>query len=490
MPGQFSDIIRVSTVVSPGAAQEDFGRLLLLTQDATVLDPTGSGSVRTYSTTTAANADFANVPNVINAVSAYFAQEGDQASIRVGRWSNTASFGSFFGTPNHSTLAVLQSITTGLINVDGENVSGLDFSSDSSLADVAATLQTDVRAVSALGSTYTVIYQTHNDRFVISNGQNNTAVAVTDTATATSLGLADGIGVVGATAQSISEALSALNMETDFYFFALDEDFVDQTAATDAATWSEANTAMLALDHEEQDVADETLASDTGVSQTIAASLTARDLDRAFGVWHPSENNQAIEAAAVFTAVDFGQPNSIPALFAKRLPGRTPIALTDTQKDNLDDKNVNYLQRRRTVNVFLRGTTYSGKWIDEQFFVDWLDNELQVQLFNMVYQARPKIPYTDVGAALVRARMETVGRRGVDNGGLAPGQLEPAVAAEVRSVTGNADFSGYLPNGFLAWVPLVSSRTASTRSARLFDGAVLYAKGSRSNSGYCTDFPV
>ena len=50
---------------------------------------------------------------------------------------------------NHSTLATLQGITNGTVTFLSQTVTGLDFSSDSDLDDVASTLQTALRATSS-----------------------------------------------------------------------------------------------------------------------------------------------------------------------------------------------------------------------------------------------------------------------------------------------------------------------------------------------------
>ncbi len=50
---------------------------------------------------------------------------------------------------NHSTLATLQGITSGTVTFLSETVTGLDFSSDTDLDDVASTLQTALRATSS-----------------------------------------------------------------------------------------------------------------------------------------------------------------------------------------------------------------------------------------------------------------------------------------------------------------------------------------------------
>ena len=50
---------------------------------------------------------------------------------------------------NHSTLTTLQGITSGTVTFLSQSVTGLDFSSDNDLDDVASTLQTALRATSS-----------------------------------------------------------------------------------------------------------------------------------------------------------------------------------------------------------------------------------------------------------------------------------------------------------------------------------------------------
>ena len=88
---------------------------------------------------------------------------GHTVNLGVGRKAGTllrgsgtvASLDTFHGRAtvltggNHSTLATLQAITAGTVTFLSQTVTGLDFSSDNDLDDVASTLQTALRATSA-----------------------------------------------------------------------------------------------------------------------------------------------------------------------------------------------------------------------------------------------------------------------------------------------------------------------------------------------------
>ena len=88
---------------------------------------------------------------------------GHTVNLGVGRKAGTvlkgsgtvASLDTFHGSAtvltggNHSTLATLQAITAGTVTFLSQTVTGLDFSSDNDLDDVASTLQTALRATSS-----------------------------------------------------------------------------------------------------------------------------------------------------------------------------------------------------------------------------------------------------------------------------------------------------------------------------------------------------
>lgn len=99
-------------------------------------------------------------------------------------------------------------------------------------------------------------------------------------------------------------------------------------------------------------------------------------------------------------------------------------------------------------------------------------------MYNLLRQSPAKIPQTSEGVAAVQGAIERVCEQGVVNGGAAPGQLSPALAADVRAATGNEDFSGYLSTGYLVSIADPATQTQAERNTRAAPPARIWIKGS------------
>lgn len=104
--------------------------------------------------------------------------------------------------------------------------------------------------------------------------------------------------------------------------------------------------------------------------------------------------------------------------------------------------------------------TLGGEWIDVIRFRDWLKNDMQYRLFNLLY-THPKIPYTDEGIALVQNQMVASLTQGQRQGGIAPDEF---------------DEDGKLIPGFTVTVPLAANLTAADRASRVLGGCKFHAR--------------
>lgn len=93
-------------------------------------------------------------------------------------------------------------------------------------------------------------------------------------------------------------------------------------------------------------------------------------------------------------------------------------------------------------------------------FRDWLKNDMQYRLFNLLY-THPKIPYTDEGIALVQNQMVASLTQGQRQGGIAPDEF---------------DEDGKLIPGFTVTVPLAANLTAADRASRVLGGCKFHAR--------------
>lgn len=82
------------------------------------------------------------------------------------------------------------------------------------------------------------------------------------------------------------------------------------------------------------------------------------------------------------------------------------------------------------------------------------------------------------GATAIYNVLDSVCQEGIRNGGIAPGQLSEALRLDVIRSTGNTDFDGFLPNGYLIYIPPFTEQSDPDRNARLSTPPKVWMKGS------------
>lgn len=107
----------------------------------------------------------------------------------------------------------------------------------------------------------------------------------------------------------------------------------------------------------------------------------------------------------------------------KTLAMVSPSTLTGAQKKSLKDENLTYYITSANVNVTQGGKTCAGEWIDVIRFRDWLQNDMQMRVFNYM-RTRPKAYYTDKGITDIENQMKASLQEGTDVGGIAPDEFD------------------------------------------------------------------
>ena len=134
----------------------------------------------------------------------------------------------------------------------------------------------------------------------------------------------------------------------------------------------------------------------------------------------------------------------------KTLAVVTPSDLATTEIDHLVDLNLCYVITVGGRIITMNGKTLAGEWADIIRFRDWLKNDMQVRVVNLML-TNAKIPYTDSGIALVQNQMLAALKAGVNAGGIAEEEFDE---------DGNS-----IPS-YVTSVPLASSITASQKASR------------------------
>ena len=394
------------------------------------------------------------------------------------------------GLDTVDTTPGIDGIGAGSLSWQGSTITGLDFTNATSYADVAQTLQTALRAVRAAARadlrSATVTYHpagfflvelgfdpSDDEPYPITGYMADVAQGV-----ASDLSLdSDSGGIItqGHTTETIEEGMSAIGaLDDSWYFVALDSGI---TAAIDLLALSRwvqaANNYMLALD-----VAGDSVLVQ-GESTSLAAQIAVLEPERTFLVWSRTSDHKALSLAGRLSTVNFDGQNTLITAKFKSLPGTVPDVLTTAQKEELDRKRIGYYTRFGPDAIFAEGHTLkSGVWIDSRYWLDWITNAIQTEVYNLLRQHPTRVPQTDSGIASITATIERVCEAGRRNGGIAPGRVSEALAHDIRLATGNRDFDGALTLGYLVSVGSIADQLQADRDARMAPPISVWLKAS------------
>ncbi len=158
-----------------------------------------------------------------------------------------------------------------------------------------------------------------------------------------------------------------------------------------------------------------TLAAAGTGSSDCADDLATLEYDRTIANYHPSP--ASMSGAAWLGTRLHTDPGSETWKFAAP-SGVLPVTLTATHKINLRAKNCNVLQSIGGTSRFWDGKVVSGEFIDVVRGLDWLENDMQVSVYNALAGAL-KVPFTDAGIALIQNEVLGSLGRGIAQGLLA-----------------------------------------------------------------------
>jgi hypothetical protein len=96
--------------------------------------------------------------------------------------------------------------------------------------------------------------------------------------------------------------------------------------------------------------------------------------------------------------VNFTGNNTTITLKFKTEPGVTYETLTTAQAAAIDAINGNvYVYYANDTAIIQQGVMANGDFFDERHGLDWLQNYVQTNLYNLLYTSTTKIPQTDAG---------------------------------------------------------------------------------------------
>ena len=410
-------IVDVTIQMSPlAAATRNFGAMLIVGA-SDVIDT--QERIRAYSSVTDIANDFGTSAPEYQAAVAFFAQSPQPTTVQVGRWARSATSGLYKGkilSTSDQEMDNFTTISAGAfdVTIDGSvvNVTAVNLSAQSNLNGVASQVS------AALQSKGTCVW--NGQQFVIksaSTGQTSTVSTVTSTQLSQAMGLDSGTMVTGASAETLEEATVALLDINTWYGAFYTGDIEDQDVINTAALISASTPSHIcAFTLKETDELDGTQTSSLGYE------LAQLSNNRVLPMYSSTNDNAAMSVLGRMSTVNFEGSNTTITLMFKQCPGVEPEYLKTSQANALQRNNVNVFAAYQNDTSILQYGTMSGGWyIDEVHGLDWLQNRVETDLWNLLYTSTTKIGQDESGMTAILSTVNSSLEAGVRNGLIAPG---------------------------------------------------------------------
>ncbi|CAM6480511.1 TPA: DUF3383 domain-containing protein [Klebsiella pneumoniae] len=198
----------------------------------------------------------------------------------------------------------------------------------------------------------------------------------------------------------------------------------------------------------------------SGNTDNIGYKLKAADYSRTFWQYSSSSKYAAISAFGRAFTVNFTGNNTTITLKFKTEPGVTHETLTTAQASAIDAINGNvYVYYANDTAIIQQGVMANGDFFDERHGLDWLQNYVQTNLYNLLYTSTTKIPQTDAGVTRLMTNVEASLDQAVNNGLVAPGVWNGGPIGQIES-------GDTLTKGYYVHADSVENQAQSDREAR------------------------
>ena len=460
-----SNIVNVTVSMAARAAQSrNYGALLVIGASE-VIDT--HERMRAYSSISGVANDFGLDAPEYKAASLYYQQSPQPVDLYIGRWVKTDAAARLRGailTDAQQAMSNFTALTDGSMSIllDGvENtITGIDLSAETNLSGVAGRIQDALN-----GST--VEWDAAGSRFVIrsitsgaisSVGYANAAAEGSDLSAL--LGLTELAGaqiIAGQASESIAQCVSTLSgLSTDWYGLVIADTSLSDEDALSVAAAIEADGVSRIYGHTTQ----ATSVLDADVTTDILSKLKAAKYARTFGVYSSASPYAAASLFGRAFTVNFNGNNTTITLKFKQEPGITAELLTQSQANALAVKNANvFVNYNNDTAIIQEGVMCNGDFIDERHGLDWLQNYVQTNLYNLLFTSTTKIPQTDAGVTRLLANVEQSMGQAVTNGLVAPGIWNGGEIGQL--VAGDT-----LTKGYYVYAPAIAAQAQSDREAR------------------------
>ena len=197
---------------------------------------------------------------------------------------------------------------------------------------------------------------------------------------------------------------------------------------------------------------------------TVTTDLASLLMQGAYNqTWCQYSSTNAYAIASSFGrafSVNFLGSNSTICLMFKQEPGVTAETLTESQAATLIAKNCNvFVNYANSTAILQTGCMASGQFFDTIQGIDWLQNYIQTQVYNVLYTSLNKVPQTDAGVNQITNAIGAACGQGVTNGLIGPGTWNGPSFGQLAN-------GQWLKTGFYIYASSIATQSEANRSAR------------------------
>ena len=197
------------------------------------------------------------------------------------------------------------------------------------------------------------------------------------------------------------------------------------------------------------------------VSNDVGSQLKALGYNQSFVQYSSTSPYACASFFGRAFSVDFTAENTTINLMFKQEPGVAAENLTSAQAAVLQSKNINvFVQYDNSTSIIQYGTVASGQFFDTIQGVDWLQNAIQTNVYNVLYTSLTKVPQTDAGVNQITNAIAQACGQAVSNGLVAGGTWNGPSFGQIT--TGQ-----YLKAGYYIYAQPVALQSEAARATRV-----------------------
>ncbi|MBD2803495.1 DUF3383 domain-containing protein [Xenorhabdus sp. ZM] len=418
-----SNIVNVKVNMAPRAASSrNFGSLLIVGASNVI---NTHERLRYYTDIEGVGADFGMDTPEYQAAALYYSQSPQPIDLYIGRWAKESVSAVLRGAVLSRAEQILNRftfITDGSfeLSIDGKEatISSIDFSKETNLNGIAERVAEKLKNA-------TVLWDSISSRFVISLQSSGKLGYITRADNGTYIGDVlkldelSGATVIDPTQpETIADAVATLgSMSNAWYGLVIADNTLSDRDVLSVSRYIESASVSRIYGHTvaKTDVLDPDTVTDIG--SQLKSAFIGRTL------WQYSAQPYAVASlfGRMFT-VNFQGNNTTVTLKFKQEPAISAEFLTATQANALKTKFGNvFVHYNNDTAIIQEGVMANGTFIDERHGLDWLQNYVQTNLYNLMYTSTTKISQTDEGVTQLLVNVEQSLAQGVTNGLIAPG---------------------------------------------------------------------